>query len=194
LQRFGRINRKRAKGICQVNIFSEGGRYDHKVYDVDTVKATLDELKNVETTLDGIIYEDRLQEMMDRVYKAWDLKSYEIQMLKKDFYSMMEKLLPYREHKITEEEFEDQFQTIEVLPRYYYEQYIKLMDEGKLLQAEMLTCQLHKSKLYNPKVRENFTRLDKGLRRIKDVWLIDCKYDEKMGLILSEKEMIDSFL
>lgn len=194
LQRFGRINRKRAKGICQVNIFSEGGRYDHKVYDVDTVKATLDELKNVETTLDGIIYEDRLQEMMDRVYKAWDLKSYEIQMLKKDFYSMMEKLLPYREHKITEEEFEDQFQTIEVLPRYYYEQYIKLMDEGKLLQAEMLTCQLHKSKLYNPKVRENFTRLDKGLRRIKDVWLIDCKYDEKMGLILSEKEMINSFL
>lgn len=194
LQRFGRVNRKRIKGICQVNVFSMGGPYDRKVYDEEIVKATVELLRNVERCSGGIIYEDTLQEMMNKIYKPWNMEDDDIQVLKRDFLSMMERLLPYKEHRITEEEFEKQFQTVEVVPRHYYEQYLKFVEERNFIQAEMLTCQLHKSKLYQPKVREKLLNLGKGIKGLKDIWLIDCKYDEKTGLIFSENEFVDNFI
>jgi len=193
-QRFGRINRKREKGICQVNIFTTGGKYDHKIYEREIVENTLQVLKDVEAKEEGLILETNLQDMMDQVYKPWDMQDYEIQLWKKDFYNMMERLLPYREHRLTEAEFEKQFKTINVLPHCFYDEYIRLLDEGKYVQAEMLTCQLHMSKLYAGKIRERMKKIDFNNNKINDLWLIECKYDKRMGLLLSEQEEIDTIL
>ena len=47
IQRFGRINRKRKKGICSVNVCREGGENDHYIYPETIVKNTLDVLRDV---------------------------------------------------------------------------------------------------------------------------------------------------
>lgn len=45
IQRFGRVNRKREKGISDVYIVREGSKYDSKIYDPDLVERSVTELE-----------------------------------------------------------------------------------------------------------------------------------------------------
>ena len=63
IQRFGRVNRRREKGICDVCICREGGKNDKYIYSTERVKLTLDAFADVD-----ILYESKVQNLIDTVY------------------------------------------------------------------------------------------------------------------------------
>ncbi len=67
LQRFGRVNRKRKKGICDVFVVTRGGPFDFKIYPRQVVERTLEILRQTD-----VLNETRLQEMLDFVYPDWE--------------------------------------------------------------------------------------------------------------------------
>ncbi|MFQ5753275.1 MAG: CRISPR-associated helicase Cas3', partial [bacterium] len=69
LQRFGRVNRKRAKGIVEVNICHVGGEHDHYIYPQNIVGRTLELLNRLD-----IVKESELQNYLDFVYPDWEEK------------------------------------------------------------------------------------------------------------------------
>jgi CRISPR-associated endonuclease/helicase Cas3 len=191
LQRFGRVNRARLKGISNVNVFSIGGDYDFKIYDKKIIENTLLVLEIIVEDYKGIIIENKIQYFIDRVYEEWDLEESNLKIMKNDFYNMMNKLMPYKEHKITEEEFESQFDSIEIVPNKYFSEYVSLINEDKFIEADMYKCQLNKSSFRNPSLRDNIRR-----EKIKNkfVLITDCYYDETVGLVLDKKIEDDNFL
>ena len=63
IQRFGRINRRRKKGICPVYVCSKGGENDHYIYPKEIVNNTMNVLRDT-----SVIKESKLQQMLDTVY------------------------------------------------------------------------------------------------------------------------------
>ena len=62
IQRFGRVNRKRQKGICDVCICREGGENDGFIYSTERVQRTLQAFAPVD-----ILHESEIQNLIDTV-------------------------------------------------------------------------------------------------------------------------------
>ena len=121
IQRFGRINRRRNKGICFVNVCRQGGEFDHYIYPGETIDRTLMVLDRV-----TIIMEKELQEMLDEVYPDWPEKEKYLE-TREGFLASLNRLQPFRRYKEEEESFYDRFTGIPVLPITYQEEYEKHM-------------------------------------------------------------------
>ena len=63
IQRFGRVNRKRQKGLCDVYICKEGGENDHFIYSADKIQRTLNVFGSV-----NVLHESNIQGLIDEVY------------------------------------------------------------------------------------------------------------------------------
>ena len=64
IQRFGRINRKGKKGICDVHICNQGGKSDSFIYSTEKVERT----KKAFTSVD-VLHESKIQNLIDEVYR-----------------------------------------------------------------------------------------------------------------------------
>ena len=198
IQRFGRVNRKREKGICDVVIFKENNKTDFYIYSKEVIARTLIVLEKIAAANGGEIQEAELQELMDEVYPNWsdkqraefDEKYGYLKDCVENLLHPLVKISPKRE-----EDFYEQFDGIKVLPKKFLPEFKSLLNQFDFIGAERLKVQIRKQKFAQLK-RENDATieqdthiLDKNERLIKiPYWIIDRKYDSKTGLNYDEQE------
>ncbi|GBC60651.1 CRISPR-associated helicase/endonuclease Cas3 [Desulfonema ishimotonii] len=190
IQRFGRINRRREKGICPVYVCREGGENDGYIYPGELVERTLAVLADVSE-----IDETLLQTMLDRVYPDWpDKKKYDD--VRAAFSDSLTRLRPFMRHKESEAEFYKRFNGVPVMPGKFQELYEKRLRAYELIEAEKLFVSLHQgtfSKLRNNGICKKDAAVVEKKGRLKSVpyWLAQCPYDRNLGLLDNDTEDIE---
>ena len=181
IQRFGRINRKRQKDICDVYICKNGGENDHYIYSSNKVKDTLNAFAAVD-----VLHESKIQNLIDEVYSdGYDEKEKEkFDTAKQLFQRHLQNIVPFIEHASSRQEFYALFKSIEVVPACYEEDFWSKIEEKAYYEAKAYIAQishnqfarLHKNgQLYETK---HFGQLGQ--------WFINVHYDETLGLLLEE--------
>ncbi len=184
LQRFGRVNRKRKKGIAPVFVCKSGGEKDHFIYPSKVVERTVQLLSQVKT-----IREEELQNYLDFVYPEWDQMQYqEYQDTRIGFEQALTSLQPYARHKENEEEFYEKFDGIQVLPIQFLREYKERIENFDLINAERLLVPIHRGmyfKLKNEGKIDNYVfvsdRMEGKLSK-KYVTIAKCQYNSNIGL------------
>lgn len=198
IQRFGRVNRKRQKGICPCIVFKERNSKDKYVYsDEGVVQRTIDELRTVIDNNNGVIYEIKLQQMIDRVYPDWSIDS------KRDFdetklylsYSLANELLPLVNSLDKENEFYEKFDGKKVLPVSLRSEYEKRLSNNEFIKADSLLVSIRESRFIGMLKNSEISRNDfffelKGKEKLSDktTYVIKRKYDSELGLRVNEFE------
>lgn len=198
IQRFGRINRKRKKGICPCYVFRERNEKDRFIYkDESVVERTINQIQIIIETDNGIIEESKLQQMMDNVYPDWDDVS------KNDFeeikchlsYFLNNDLSPLMESDGREEDFYEQFDGIKVLPVALISKYREYLFDNNFIKAEGLLVSIRETRfigmLKSGEInRERFIiNMPKTEKlRGKNTYVIMRKYTSDLGLQMNEPE------
>ncbi|MDE0009927.1 MAG: CRISPR-associated helicase Cas3' [Candidatus Poribacteria bacterium] len=181
IQRFGRINRKRQKGICDVYICKEGGENDHYIYSREKVDRTLSALTSI-----GVLYESKIQDIIDEVYiDGYNDKEHEkFNRAKQLFERHLQSIIPFIEDSEGRKEFNELFKSVEVVPECYEENFWEKIESREYYEARAYIAQIS----YN-----QFARLckDGQLYEVKRFgqlgqWFIKVRYDETLGLLLDE--------
>lgn len=199
IQRFGRVNRKREKGICPVIVFKEANKNDKYIYNTDLIERTIKVLEIVISENNGILEEYKLQGYIDFVYPNWnekDKKSFdEIYHLLK--YSTENQLIPLLHSKMKEDDFYKQFDGIKVLPIKLKERFENYLSQYDFIGAERLKVQIRKNKFAQliSESDQNLYKTSYVFETEKDklitipYWILTKKYDEKIGLLYDEQEV-----
>ena len=182
IQRFGRINRRRKKGICPVYVCEIGGKYDYYIYPENTVTETLRALKSV-----SVMQENAFQKMLDHVYPDWPEKE-KYEETKVGFTMSLSRLKPFMQHKEEEKSFYEKFTGVSVLPSCFqgaYEENIRSFD---FLKAERLAITIHRGMFYrllNKALIERSSAVIEQSGRLKSFpyWIVNCQYDRQFGLL-----------
>ncbi len=188
LQRFGRVNRKRKKGICDVYVCSQGGEFDFRIYPQPVVQRTLHVLSNAE-----ILNESGLQAMLDFVYPDWEAEQKkEFEDTHTNFAQAIRNLQPFRDHKEEEAAFYEKFDGINVLPVRFLDQYKKFFESYDFISAQRLTVSLHRGmyfKLKNEGKIEKYTFAIEGTKgeiTTEQILLANTRYDHELGLLTED--------
>jgi len=199
IQRFGRVNRKREKGISECVVFEGRNKADKFIYkNEEVIKRTIQVLKEKENINNGEIQESELQKMIDFVYPDWDNDD------KEEFdkiYNLLnrfikEELKPFIYSKKQEEDFYNQFDGIKVLPVKFLSEYKGHLIKNEFIKAESLKVQISEKRFYSlnlkngiEKEREVFESLRTQKLLEQQVFVILKKYDSELGLLLDEDEV-----
>ena len=178
IQRFGRVNRKRQKDICDVYICQEGGKNDHYIYSRDKVKRTLRSFATVE-----VLHESAIQSLIDEVYcDGYDQKEQEkFDSAKHIFERHLQDVFPFIEDKSGRDEFENLFKSIPVVPIIYKDIYSKNIESKAYYKAMAYVAQIQDYQFAQLR-RNNQLNKDERLGQ----WFINVRYDETLGLIFDE--------
>lgn len=207
IQRFGRVNRKRQKGICDCFVFEDRNEADKFIYpNKNVIDRTIQILKEKEFQNSGIIQESELQEMIDFVYPEWDLED------KEEFdkttslldYFINNELKPFIYSEKQEEDFYEQFDGVKVLPSTLLSYYRELLEKNNFIQAENLKVQISSRRFYallhNEGIdirREAFENIETHKLKEQKVLVINRNYDSELGLLLDiekKEDIEESFL
>ncbi len=175
IQRFGRVNRKGwESGIIKtVNVFTEGSDYDERIYDKEILEKTLDCLKKTD-----ILYESQIQELLDEVYSEGyneeDQKIFDE--VTKSFNVVCETLVPFINKNATN--FYKLFDSIELVPYEFLDEYCELIDEKKYYEAMAYTLNISYRQYAIQKKLNN-------IEEAKDTLFINVPYDSEIGLQLN---------
>ena len=186
IQRFGRINRRREKGICPVYVCSEGDKYDGLIYPAEVVKRTLSVLSRV-----SMIKESDLQEMLDEVYPDWpDRAKYED--TREGFLVSLNRLKPFMRHKEEEDAFYEKFDSVAVLPVAFQRLYEEHMARFEFFEAQGLFISVHRGmfhKLLRRDLLERSAAVVEMGGKLKQFpyYVLKCRYDPRVGLIEDEE-------
>ena len=181
IQRFGRVNRKCQKGICDVYICKDGGENDHYIYSKNKVERTLRAFETVD-----ILHESKIQSLIDEVYnEGYDEKEYDkFEKAKRLFEQQLQGIVPFIENPSSRQEFNELFKSIEVVPQCYEEDFWEKIEAREYYEARAYIAQishnqfarLHKTgQLYETK---SFGQLGQ--------WFIKVDYDETLGLLIHQ--------
>ncbi len=204
LQRFGRVNRHRVNGkyrqACDCIVFSERNDVDKYIYkNEEVINRTLDTLREIQSTNEGVVAEIDLQHHIDIVYPGWSEKEKEdfdrvYTHLKAD---VSEKLAPFIYDSHREEEFEKQFDGIKVLPSILNNEYLNLLNANKFIKAESLkvtiTTPRFASLISKGGIHRDVSAFQLARKEeIKEqaYFVIDRKYDSELGLQIDIEEQI----
>lgn len=197
LQRFGRINRKRKKGICNCFVFEERNEADQYIYPhKDVISRTIDAIRTIEKTDEGVVYEEKLQRAIDKVYPHWEEKDQEIYddtlKLFSDFVNHDMRALDYIPQR--EEDFYRQFDGIKVLPSCLWEQYKTRITSYQFIKAKALLVNITHQRFMAflsqnviEKRRITFpSDKDEDTIKSSNVWVINRKYSHEVGLLVDQ--------
>lgn len=179
IQRFGRVNRKRKKGICDVYIFSKGGEKDKFVYkNYDFVEKTIELLKE-----EDILTEDKIQELVDKVYEhGYSTKDMDaFNKVSEAFQYVINNLNPLIEDEMLEEEFDKLFDGFQVVPMDYKLEYMDLIEGNRYFDAMGYMLPVTRGQ-YMKLQKSNLIEYDKKLK----TYFVNCKYSKELGLLLEE--------
>jgi CRISPR-associated endonuclease/helicase Cas3 len=197
IQRFGRVNRNRKKGICPVVIFRERNSSDKYIYPSELITSTLTVLEEVIEKDKGILKEEKLQTLMDKVYPAWSDKNEE---KFKNIYDLLtnstHQLVPLLHSKHSEEAFYKQFDGIKVLPAGLFERHEEYLKRFDFIGAERLKVQIRKQKFaqFLSEGDDNLQKKTLSFETKKeklisiDYWILAKRYDPDLGLLYDEQE------
>lgn len=180
IQRFGRINRKGKKGICDVHICKVGGENDKYIYSTDKIERTLNAFTSV---ADNELQESIIQSLIDEVYgEGYDEKENEkFIRAKLMFERHLQDIVPFIEDPKGRKEFNELFKTVEVVPIDYEQEFITEFEARKYYEARAYIAQIS----YN-----QFAKLNKedkiNVNERINQYFINVRYDETLGLILDE--------
>ena len=178
IQRFGRVNRKCQKGICDVYICQKGGENDHFIYTTERVERTINAFVSVD-----ILHESKIQSLIDDVYdKGYDEKEQEKYDLAKQLFDRhLQYIVPFIEDKSGRDEFEQLFRSINVVPSIYKDDYSEHIEAKEYYESMAYIAQIHDYQ---------FVQLRKAGQLYKDEslgqWFVTVHYDETLGLLMDE--------
>jgi len=201
LQRFGRVNRHRINGAfrppCDCIIYSERNDNDKYIYKNEKViQETLYVLREIESKNSGIVSEKDLQKYIDIIYPQWSENDREdfdrVYIHLNDF--VKNNLVPFVYDLHSEEEFENQFDGIKVVPSILKNEYINLLNSNQFIKAESLKVSVSKrrfsSLIKNEEIQRGvaaFQVLNKENIMEKTFYTINKKYDDELGLQVDEE-------
>lgn len=198
IQRFGRVNRKRTKGICDCIVFEERNEVDRFIYrNEQVIVRTLEILRNMAGKDNGIVHEVFWQEAMDYVYPDWEEREEEDykQTLRLLEYTVLHELVPLDYSERREEEFKEQFAGVQVLPVVLRAEYQRFLENHQFVKAESLLVNLSEKRFASLKKeqqleKERFVFGTEELGKLQDktMYLIKRKYTEELGLLINEEE------
>ncbi len=178
IQRFGRINRKGKKGICDVHICKEGGENDKYIYSPEKVERTIKAFASVD-----VLHESKIQDFIDKVYCDGynGNEQAKFEKAKRMFERHVEDIVPFIEDKSGRDEFENLFKSIPVVPITYKDIYSEHVEAKEYYEALAYVAQIHDYQF--ARLRRE-TQLDKD--KDSGQWFINVRYDETLGLLLDE--------
>ncbi len=193
IQRFGRVNRKRQKGICPCHIFRVQNEKDKYIYDTNIVSHTLEALEELD---EEVLHEKTIQLLIDKVYPCFTVQQqndYDM-----TYQSLMagikNRLQPLHYDTKSEEDFYQQFDGIKVLPKALVESYLTFMEKKQFIKAEGLLVSIRESRfgfmLKNNDVysqRICYTDVDDSMMD-RHVMVINRKYDSELGLQINMED------
>ncbi len=191
LQRFGRVNRTRRMHTAPVHVFTaptdgQGvyGRHNDPAQRGRIVQVTLAELAQHEGQL---IDEAAVGAWLDRIYA-----DAEVQQQWQDAYgqrlaqaqSILRSLRPFTSDEQTEAEFERLFDGIEVLPKCFETEYVRLLVAEQYLEASQLLVNISKQH-YAMCARAGWVRAVEA-HGSRHRWLLERPYDAQLGLLFED--------
>ena len=144
IQRFGRVNRQRKKGLADCYIFAEANSDDKFIYsDRAVVSRTLDKLREAEAA-GGTLAESALGGYLQHVYQGWQPEERKIY---DHHFGMMDNnlkhiLQPFSADPSREEDFYKQFDGVPVVPQVLEDEYLRRLAQFNFIEAEALTVSL----------------------------------------------------
>ncbi|MFT4153629.1 CRISPR-associated helicase Cas3' [Parafilimonas sp.] len=193
IQRFGRVNRKREKGICPCYVFTENEESYFYIYNKETIQKTLSALQLIAND-GGVIDEALLQNSIDEVYSAWnvdDKKKFDDQY--NYFQEALQLLSPMKKNKKSEEDFYRQFDGVKILPQSNKKTYELYLTEFDFINAESQKVQIRKGRFAQWRSTDNlksdisvFARKNK--MEEQRYWITNKKYNPELGLIADEED------
>ncbi|MCI2087037.1 MAG: CRISPR-associated helicase Cas3' [Prevotella sp.] len=199
LQRFGRVNRKREKGICTCFVFKERNEQDQFIYkDSKVISRTLNDLLMIEKDQKGIVKEEQLQKVIDDVYPDWsDPQKEEYQMTRRcltDF--IIHDLKPLDESDEREADFYKQFDAIKALPVALSEEYQERIFNYQFIRASELlvsvsTGQFHALENNGGITQQSFPYPSEDHSKINSsrIYVVNRKYTHELGLQMKDADV-----
>lgn len=197
IQRFGRVNRKRTKGICPVVVFTERNDSDKYIYPSEIIAQTLRVFETIINEDDGVIRESKLQHYIDSVYPNWGEEDFKTFTNSYDLLTnSVKQLVPMLHAQNSEDEFYKKFDGIKVLPMCLKDDYERCLSSFNFIGAERLKVQIRRRKFAQllaendrDLVKARFVlQADNGKLLSLNYWLIMKKYDPDLGLLYDEQE------
>ena len=178
IQRFGRINRKGKKGICDVHICNQGGKSDSFIYSPEKVERTINAFASID-----VLHESKIQSLIDEVYcDGYDEKEQDkFKRAKRMFEQHLQSIVPFIEDTSGRDEFEKLFKSIPVVPIKFKDTYSEHIKAKEYYEAMAYVAQIQDYQFARLR-RETLLDKDKDLGQ----WFINVCYDETLGLILDE--------
>lgn len=195
LQRFGRVNRKRGKGICPCSVFRGRMDADRYIYpEADVINRTLEVIEGMQRELDGVVHEEHLQQVIDYVYPNWTKKDWNIyQTTHKLFDDYIENDMRAMEYiPQHEKNFYRQFDGQKVLPSCFWEEYNNRIQRYQFVKADSLLVNISQDRLMGfvdagiaelMHVAYPSSTNDEKLYQ-KEVYVVKRKYSHELGLLI----------
>ncbi len=199
IQRFGRVNRKRKKGLCFCHVFRTQNEKDKYIYETEIVSHTIQVLEYINN---NIIQEKNIQHLIDRIYPHFSeqqQKEYDMTYTALKI-GIENRLQPLHYDEKSEEEFYNQFDGIKVLPISLLDHYRNLMEQKQFIKAEGLLVSIRESRfcfmfrngdIYRQRVC--YTCSEDNIID-KQVLVINREYDTEKGLQLDTEDFTTNFL
>lgn len=194
IQRFGRVNRRRVKGICECVVFNEHNPEDAYIYRPAIIGKTIEALNKIINSNSGIIDEALLQLSIDEVYDAWntdDKKKFDdqYQYLK----DAIKSLSPMFRNRYSEEDFYRQFDGVKILPQNNKDSYEECLTDLDFISAESEKVQISKRRfmgwLKSDNIRKENFAFSKGDKvNVEHYLLTNKKYTNELGLLVDVEE------
>ena len=195
LQRFGRVNRKRGKGIAKCYVFKENNKTDFYIYDKEVITRTLEVFEKSENN--GIVDESILQSYIDFVYPYWTVEQEkDFKMVYETMTATLDLLIPLIHSKKTEDDFYKQFDGAKVLPQILKSQFENYLRNFDFINAENLKVSIKKNRFgqwlsedYLRKESFAFEKNKKGDLLKIDYFITNKVYDSDLGLFKDENSV-----
>jgi CRISPR-associated endonuclease/helicase Cas3 len=188
LQRFGRVNRARRKGICPVYVFRQPddgqyvyGRHKDEQQRGLIVRLTLAEL----AAHDGeVIDESQISTWLDRIYgdpmihEQWEE---EYRGIARNADWLLKGLRPFESDSQKEAEFEQMFDNVEVLPKQFEGQYVHCLMQDEFLEASNYFVGISSQK-YQALKNKGLVLPVEDPEGKRHRWMVRLLYNEETGL------------
>lgn len=198
IQRFGRVNRKRDKEICDCVVYRLNNKEEMKFYNSDIINKTLIAFDEIIANNNGIIDESILQKSIDFVYDSWNIDDREKFDSKYKYLSeSIDFLSPMFKNKHSEEDFFEQFDGIKIVPQNLKNDFCSKLEQFDFISAESLKVQIRKGRFMSWKTKGNLKN-DKfafaGGKKIFSIpfQLTNKKYSTELGLLADEEDIWES--
>lgn len=189
LQRFGRVNRSGKKGICPVHVFRQPadgqgvyGRHKDKHQQGRIVQVTLAELEKH----DGhMIDEAIINDWLNTIYADPQLNAQweaDYQQMAQQATQILRDLRPFNSDPQREEDFEQLFESVEVIPKDFEHAYLDRLAQNEFIEASNYLVSISQQKFAHLARQKKIRRADTEGRY--GAWVALVAYDHERGLLL----------